>query len=329
MAALGQPLHALGMMKAVPALDEEGAAQVQLVQQSEQSRVADSKPGSIASGVLAMPSAISRARPMLSNVRQSVPAEVIAGSLTLRMLWTVAAASLIAGLLIGLTGIGGVLLVPVLTQIARVPLDRAIAASLLGLLFAGIYAAFVHLRRARLECRPVAVLCLAATTGALVGAVTLDRLPATAVRLFVALLALGSGLHALASKHPPGGNIPSSSKLGMLGLAAGYGSAISGTGGPVILIPLLLALRTPVAPAIALGLAAQLPIALTATVVYAIEGRIDLPLGATLGALLIAGTFAGALLSRRLSGRGLTVAVALTLIAVGLWYGYATLVSRA
>lgn len=241
------------------------------------------------------------------------------------MLWIVAAAALAAGLLIGLTGIGGVLLVPVLTQAAGVPLDRAIAASLLGFLFAGIYAAFVHLRRARLELRPVALLCLAAASGALAGAATLDRLPATAVRLFVALLALGSGLHALASRHAPGDRIPSAPMLGVLGLAVGYGSAISGTGGPVMLIPLLLALRTPVLAAIAFGLAAQLPIAMAATAVYALEGRIDLALGATLGALLVAGTLAGATLSTRLSRRGLTAAVALTLIAVGLWYGYATL----
>lgn len=241
------------------------------------------------------------------------------------MLLTVAAASLAAGLLIGLTGIGGVLLVPVLTQAAGVPLERAVAASLLGFLVAGIYAAFVHLRRARLEPRPVVVLCVTAAAGAAAGAATLDWLPASAVRLFIAVLCLASGLHALLLKALPSKRTPSSPILGMLGGLVGYASAISGTGGPVTLIPLLLALRTPAAAAVALGLAAQLPIALSATVVYALEGRIDLRLGATLGVLLVAGTYVGAKLSGRLSGRGLTMAVALTLVGVGLWYGYATL----
>ena len=241
------------------------------------------------------------------------------------MLLTVAAVALVAGLLIGLTGIGGVLLVPVLTQAAGVPLDRAVAACLLGFLLAGIYAAFVHLRRARLPWRPVVALCLMAAAGAALGAATLDRLPVNAVRLFIALLCLASGLHALLSKVSVVKHSPAAPTLGTLGALVGYASAISGTGGPVTLIPLLLVLRTPAAAAIALGLAAQLPIALSATAVYAMEGRIDWPLGATLGALLVAGTFAGAQLSGRLSGRGLTVAVALTLIGVGLWYGYATL----
>jgi hypothetical protein len=218
-----------------------------------------------------------------------------------------------------------VLLVPVLTQVAGVPLDRAVAASLLGFLVAGVYAAFVHLRRARLEPRPVAVLCVAAAAGAAAGAATLDWLPASAVRLFIALLCLASGLHALLFKPASRKGIPSTASLGALGVVVGYASAISGTGGPVTLIPLLLALHTPAASAIALGLAAQLPIALSATTVYAIEGRIDLRLGVTLGALLVAGTYAGARLSGRLSGRRLTTAVALTLVAVGLWFGYATL----
>jgi uncharacterized membrane protein YfcA len=241
------------------------------------------------------------------------------------LIWIVGTTALAAGLLVGLTGIGGVLLVPVLTGVAGLPLERAVAACMLGFLFSGLYAAFIHLRRARLPPRPVAALCLAAAAGAALGAATLDWLPGTGVRLFVAALALASGLHALASRHAAGERIPGVALLAFLGFVVGYGSAISGTGGPVMLIPILLALRTPVAGAIALGVTAGLPITAAATAVYAAEGRIDIPLALTLAALLIAGTYGGARLSSRLSGRALTAAVAWTLVGVGLWYGQATL----
>lgn len=241
------------------------------------------------------------------------------------MLWTVAFASFVAGTLIGLTGIGGVLLVPVLTEFAGVPVERAIAASTLSFVFAGLVAVLLHRRSMRVGSRPLVALCAAAAVGALGGALTLGWLPPSAVRLFIALLALGSGLHALTGRRPANRALPPTAALVALGLVVGYGSAISGTGGPVMLIPILLALRAEAGTAVALGLAAQIPICLTATGVHALAGRLDATLGIALGALLIAGTFAGAWLSRRLSSRGVTVAVALMLIGVGLWYGHGTL----
>lgn len=241
------------------------------------------------------------------------------------MIWIVGATALVAGLLVGLTGIGGVLLVPVLTGAAGLPLERAVAACMLGFLFSSVYAAFIHLRRARPKARSVAALCVAAACGAALGAATFDRLPELGVRLFVAALALATGLHALATRHARAARTPGPAALAVLGLAVGYGSAISGTGGPVMLIPILMALGTPVPGAIALGVAAGMPITVAATVVYAAEGRIDYPLAFTLAALLLAGTWAGGRLLSRLSGRALTVTVAWTLVGIGLWFGYASL----
>ena len=241
------------------------------------------------------------------------------------MLLTVALTALIAGLLVGLTGIGGVLMLPVLTQVAGVPLDRAVAASLVALLIAGAYAAFVHLRREQLPRRPLIVLCACATAGSVIGAVTLDMLPGFGIRIFIAALCVGSGAQVLFLRPLPRSTVPSSALLAVLGAGVGYVSALSGTGGPVTLIPLLLAFGMPAGAAVSLGLAAQVPITVAATAVYAIEARIDPALAGTLSVVLLIGTVAGAKLSGRLTGRVLANAVAVTLIVVGIWYGYATL----
>jgi uncharacterized membrane protein YfcA len=241
------------------------------------------------------------------------------------MTLAVAVAAAIAGALIGLTGIGGVLLVPALTEFAAVPVERAVAASMMAFLVAGVVAAFVHLRHADFDFRLLLALCAASAAGALAGAGSLELLPANAVRIFISLLALASGLHALLAPHRPSAQrLPAPGTFGALGLAVGYGSAISGTGGPVLLIPILLALRVPARAAVALGLAAQLPISLTATAVNVLAARIDFGLGGMLSALVLAGALGGSALSRHLPGRHMTVVVAITLIAVGLWYGLAT-----
>ena len=242
------------------------------------------------------------------------------------MTLAVALTTLVAGVLMGLTGIGGVLVVPALTEFGAVPVDRAVAASMMGFIAAGILAAAFHVRRAGLGRRRLAALCAAAAVGAAAGSASLDFLPASAVRLFIACLALASGLDALLrSRATPEGGVPRSGVLALLGLAAGYGSAVSGTGGPVILIPVLVALRTPFPAAIGLGIAAGIPIILTATAVNAAASRIDFALAGWLAVVFLAGTIAGNAAYARLSGRAATTIVAWSLVAVGIWYGYVTL----
>jgi uncharacterized membrane protein YfcA len=51
------------------------------------------------------------------------------------LIFVVAATALAAGLLVGLTGIGGVIVVPVLSGAAGVPLERAVAACMLAVFF--------------------------------------------------------------------------------------------------------------------------------------------------------------------------------------------------
>lgn len=239
------------------------------------------------------------------------------------MLSTVAAAIVVAGLMIGLTGIGGVLVVPALTGFAAIPLDRAIAASMIGFLVAGVPAAVLHIRRSPPHMPDVWLAGALAAAGSLAGASTLDWLPSQLVKAFIALLAAGSGIHALLRLERPAGKKIAGPILAVVALAIGYGSAITGTGGPVMMIPALLVLGMPVRQAIALGVAVQVPITFTATAVNVAQGRLELPLAATVAVVLLCGTLAGTWLSGRLSRRAVTVSVAVVLIATGIWYGLA------
>lgn len=238
------------------------------------------------------------------------------------MLW---AAVLVAGLMGGLTGIGGVLVVPALTALAGVPLERAVASSMLAFLVAGIPVAVIHVRRSPPPARTLLLVCAAAALGSIAGALTLDRLPAGAVRGFIAALAIASGLHALARPKSERERRIADPAMTAIGFVIGYCSAISGTGGPVMMIPTLLWLGMAMRPAIAIGVAAQLPITASASVVNAGTGRVDLELALAVMAVLLVGTVAGSLLSARLSSRALTVSVALILIATGIAYAFGSI----
>jgi uncharacterized membrane protein YfcA len=261
----------------------------------------------------------------------------------------------VAGLAVGATSIGGILVVPVLTTLAGLPVAQAVPASTFGFLFTGI-AAMVWLRRRQAReaagidaaagngagvlaadrTRPRApgaaltgpqpmALYGWALLGAALGALTLQWLPPTAAQLGVATLAIVSGCQTLlARKARAEGAMPAAlhgrAAVAALGLVVGCGSAWSGTGGPVILLPLLMCFGAPTRLSIAWAQGIQLPIALSATAVNLATGQLDLRLGLVLGALLVLGWVAGTAIAARMPTRVLKVGVAVALIAVGLAY---------
>lgn len=236
----------------------------------------------------------------------------------------------LAGLALGATSIGGIVVVPALTVADQVPVPEAIAAANLGFLLPSV-AAFIACRAspemARLRLAPLG---LGAIVGAGLGALTLDALPTTAVRLVVAALAVLSGLLALLRPHATA-SAEAARRLEQpavqlaLGLAVGCGSAWSGTGGPVLLTPLLLVLHAPTVSAIAMAQYIQLPIAGAATAANLASGQLHWRLGLLVGAVLTVGWVAGWLGARRLPVAVIRRLLAASLIGVGLWYGWQTL----
>lgn len=236
---------------------------------------------------------------------------------------------LCAGLGIGMTGIGGVLVVPGLSALEGMPLTRAVPASTLAFLFTGLVAT-LKLRRQRASAaqhadrQALPALQLAALLGAALGAFSLRWLPATGLHLALALLALGSGLQTLLARAAPEQTaaLPGRAVLAGIGLAVGLGSAWSGTGGPILLLPVLMALAQPTRTAIAMAQAIQLPIALAATAVNAWTGQLDWVLGMALGALLVLGWAIGDRLAARMSTARLRRLLGGVLVVLGLWYGF-------
>ena len=90
-------------------------------------------------------------------------------------------------------------------------------------------------------------------------------------------------------------------------------SAWSGTGGPVVLLPLLALLGVPATLGVDAAQRVQLPVALAATAVNFAAGRLDILLGLGIGVLVLAGWAVGRWLARRLPVPRLRQAVALAL----------------
>jgi uncharacterized membrane protein YfcA len=108
-------------------------------------------------------------------------------------------------------------------------------------------------------------------------------------------------------------------RLVLIGIAAGFFSALFGVGGGIVMVPLLLLFaRFAERPAMATSLAAIGLIALVGTITYAFHGDVRPGHAALLGIPAAFGAVGGAALQQRLGNRALALAFAALLAGVGI-----------
>ena len=232
----------------------------------------------------------------------------------------IACLGLVAGLSIGCIGIGGVIVVPALVYIGGLPIEIAIAAAMMGYILTGLIGTFVFARNKSINWQMAGWLSAAAMPAAMFGAWLSNNIPGVALETIIGLLTLVSGANTLLSREPDGAaaNTLSRGKLVSIGGATGVLSAITGTGGPLVLVPVMLWLQVPVLTAIGLSQAVQLPIATLATIGNFSFGSPDVAIGLILGVGLAIGSYGGAQLAHKLPREGLKKMVAGVLVIIGL-----------
>ncbi|RSD09487.1 sulfite exporter TauE/SafE family protein [Amycolatopsis eburnea] len=223
------------------------------------------------------------------------------------------------GICIGVVGIGGVLLPPALTWLTGLDIHAAAGTSSWSFLFTGLAGTAAYARHQAMPWRFGGWLTLGAAPAAAVGALVNGAVPATALWLVLATLTAGSGAFNLwgRPRESAGRRELSPVAAVAVGVFIGFGSALTGTGGPVLLVPVLLALGVPALTTVAAGQLVQLPLVGFATLGYAAHGSVHFGLGSLLGVLAAAGVLAGARLARRLPGRHLHRVASAALVGFG------------
>jgi len=190
---------------------------------------------------------------------------------------TVALISLIIGTLIGTVGIGGVLLAPALTLLLGLDLQLAMATGMWSFLFTGVMGAYSYGKRGSIDWPMSGWLTLGIIPASLLGAQTNVSLSPTILAAILAIILLYSAFNTL-RKRPNSHQTTTQIAtywLILIGLIVGFGSALTGTGGAVMLMPIFLLLHVPALKAVGVVQGIQLPIAIFGSLGFLLFGEID------------------------------------------------------
>lgn len=231
---------------------------------------------------------------------------------------------LVIGALIGGVGIGGVLLLPALKYLGGFSLHQVIPACMLSYLFTGVVGAFIYARHGSINWTLAASVCLGALPGAYLGSFLLPHVSPLVLETVIGALILVAGMDALRGRQIEirGDNQHAGAEYLLIGFVTGVGSALSGTGGPLLLIPILIWRKVSVLTAIGLAQAIMIPISVTATLGNFLHGEIDFKLGILLGVVLGVGSLLGAKSAHLLPVGLLKKVVAGLLVVVGIMILY-------
>jgi uncharacterized membrane protein YfcA len=153
--------------------------------------------------------------------------------------------AMIVGFLVGCTSVGGVLLIPALDAASAIGLHHVMGTALFSFFFGGILGTFLF-HKARIIDRAAAKpLCYGALLIALPGALAKEYVSVPVLGSVLAVLILLAGISALMpiSRENPARMVigPSDRRiLFALGAGVSFLSAMTGAGGPVLSVPLML-----------------------------------------------------------------------------------------
>ncbi len=214
------------------------------------------------------------------------------------------AIGLATGTLIGAVGVGGVLLVPALVLLGGLDVHDATPVATLSFLFTGTAGTVAYSRQRRIDWPTARWLLLFAIPGAVGGASTNVALSSTSVTVVIAVTLTAAAVRSL--RRAPGsdsnGRTLGLAALALIGAVVGFGSTLSGTGGPVLLIPVMLLGGAGVKLAVSSSQPIQVPIAIFGAASFFAYGSLDWQLALSLGAAQGVGTVVGARISDRLPG---------------------------
>jgi len=204
---------------------------------------------------------------------------------------------LVVGVLVGMTGVGGILVPPVLLLCCDIGVQTAMGTALAACLPMGIYGTWRYVRMVQMDAGLAASLAAGGALGGMLGAILNARCHADFLMPLMAALIVFAGWNALRpQQRGKGKKLFWHGRVGcaLVGVATGFPAALTGAGGPVLSIPLMIAVGFEPMLAVGLSMPYMVAVAFTGTLANVYNGQVNLSLLPVVCLLQLAGMWVGA-----------------------------------
>lgn len=229
------------------------------------------------------------------------------------------------GTLIGAVGIGGVLLIPALTAFAGLPIHTAMATALFTFIFTGILGTVMFQRRGSIDWILTRPVLFSALIFAFVGAWVNSIARPTTLALLLAGVIIFAGVYTLFTWHglrqTAFKDDPRAQRILLVAVGgiAGFGSGLTGVGGPALSVPLMVLFGFPALVSIGASQVLQIVAAASGTLGNLRFGSIDFGVAAIVTLVELAGVIVGVRLAHAVDAAVLRKGVAVLCLVVGTW----------
>lgn len=232
-----------------------------------------------------------------------------------------AAIAIVVGFFIGSVGVGGVLLIPFLVLLGGLDIHAAAATALFTFLFTGLLGTWLFHRRGSIRWRLAVPVCAGATVAGYLGMAAASRIDPRPFTLLIAAIIMVAGLWVLRpaperAASRDGGSPGDTATLLGVGAASGFGSGLSGAGGPLFSVPIMVLLGFSPLAAIGVSQVLQIVAALSGSAASVQDARIHFGIAAWVTAFELAGVIVGTWLAHSVSSVTLRRIAAWLCIAV-------------
>ncbi len=230
--------------------------------------------------------------------------------------------SFFIGIIIGTTGVGGVLLIPTLVYLGGLSIHEAMASSLFSFFFTGIIATITYHRYGSIDWKITIPVCAGSFFSSYLGAIVNAFVSATALNLTLGGVVILSSLYSMlpVPKSNAANSLGKRDKLIMLvgvGVFVGFFCGLTGIGGGLISIPIMLILGFHPLASIATGQVMQSIVASSASVSNLANGFIVFPLIIWVTLLELLGVGIGVVIAHKLPILKLKKAISLLCLLFG------------